>query len=78
MAKNEDVVRDANDAEVTSGEDVLAVSPISIDSAIERLKERHKAIVEALARETNIINRYELKIRAEEVVSIFNELVSIR
>ncbi len=74
MAKNED----ANVVEATSGEEVPAVSPISIDRAIERLKERHQAIVEALTRETNIINRYELKIRAEEVAAVFNELVSIR
>lgn len=64
--------------EFNEAEETPAVSEISVSVALDKLKARHQALIDALNRETNIITRYELKIRLEELVSIFNELAALQ
>lgn len=66
------------EVEELKGEETPAVSEISISVALDKLKARHQALIDALNRETNIITRYELKVRLEELVSIFNELAVLQ
>ena len=49
----------------------------TINQVGEKFEERHKKLVESLSRETNIALRYELKIRLEEIVALYNEIAEI-
>ena len=40
----------------------------------EMLQARHEYLSNTLTHEVNIANRYELKVRLDEVVALFNEL----
>jgi len=58
--------------EVVGDEHPAKDDPIA--KVAEILRARHDNLIKALNQEMNMANRYELRIRIEEVVSIYNDI----
>ena len=64
-----------------SKEKVLKVdsqaSGLSVDDVQRAFEERQKTLVDFLNKETNIANRYEIKLRLEELNVAYNAVMSL-
>ena len=77
MSKDTPVEGAQQTATVHPGRSVVAEQPreqLTVEQIAEKIRPRHKNLVESFNHETNIATRYEIKVRLDELVALYNDI----